>query len=244
VPSPALPLFRLRDIEIRYAATIPSRSAARSGPDFACLSLELAASPTVFLVGPNGSGKSTFLKLLDGLIRPSAGSLEYLGPVPAQGRRSAYLHQHPYLLAGTVGYNAAYACLAAGFSAPESHRRAAQALASLGLEGFESRRHRRLSGGEAQRVALARIIASEAPVLLLDEPTASADAESARLIGLALAALSAAGRSLVISTHDPSFIDDFSAGNTPGSAPSGAHRVLTFSHGRIVADRIHADRMH
>jgi ABC-type multidrug transport system ATPase subunit len=214
-----LPLFELRGVEVAYGEAV-----ALSVPE-----LSIAAGERVALLGPNGSGKTTLLKALNGLVPLRSGSLLFLGEKCGASRslraRSVYLHQHPYILAGTVSYNVGFACRSRRMRRPEAARRVGEALRALGLEGFERRRSRALSGGEAQRVALARAIAADADVLLLDEPTASADAASKDLVLDTLRGLSAAGATLVFSTHD-----DLAAGSL-------ADRILVLERGRIVEDR-------
>lgn len=163
-------------------------------------SLRIGRGERVALLGPNGSGKTSLLKLLDGLVQASEGTCER---VP--GVRSVYLHQYPYLLSGTVVYNVAFACRAAGVPRRETAERVATALALLRLEGMGRRSCKALSGGEAQRVALARALASGAEVLLLDEPAASADSASAKLIADALGHAAGKGATLIFSTHDEQF---------------------------------------
>lgn len=190
-------LYELRDVELRYG----ERTA------LSIQALTIDRGDRLALVGPNGSGKSSLLKLLDGLAEPSRGELlkdgRRLSGRRRQQPRSVYLHQFPYLLQGTVGYNVGFGCRAADMAESETKRRTKEAMELLGLEGMEKRSHRALSGGEAQRVALARAIASGAEILLLDEPTASADSESTELIIQALRRLSEQGATMVFSTHDP-----------------------------------------
>ncbi len=222
--KPDTALFSIVDLEIRY-------DRRRSGaPDLLCPSVEIFEGETVFLTGPNGSGKTTFLKALNALVQPFAGSVGYRGGPEAAKRETVYLHQLPYIFSGTVAYNAGFACRAAGLPAREVRARAESALSMVGLSSFADRGHSRLSGGEAQRVALARIIASGRKVLLLDEPTASADFQSAVLIAQALRSLVREGRTLVISTHDPAFLADL--------ASTRRCRNLEFSHGRVVSDTV------
>ncbi|MDP2792444.1 MAG: ABC transporter ATP-binding protein [Rectinemataceae bacterium] len=197
-------------------------------PALSCPRLDLREGETVFLTGPNGSGKTTFLKALNALVEPSAGAIGYRDGSEALRRDTVYLHQHPYIFSGTVGYNAGFACRAAGIPAAGIRQRSEAALELVGLSEYSARRHRQLSGGEAQRVALARVIASGAKVFLLDEPTASADAESARLISGALLSLVRQGKTLVISTHDPGFLLDF--------ATVRRCRNLGFSRGVLISD--------
>lgn len=181
-------------------------------------SLSVDSGEIVAFVGPNGSGKTTLLKLLDGLLVPSEGRVLRDGaPVPPKAGRGAvrspsgpsgsvYLHQYPYLLSGTVAWNVGLGCAFAGLDARGREARIRAALEELGLAGMARRRRRELSGGEAQRVALARALASGAGTLLLDEPSASADAASSSLVARALARAAAAGRTVLFSSHDPEFV--------------------------------------
>lgn len=215
--SRGAPLFEARSLELRFGPTVAF------GPE----SFAIAEGERLALLGPNGSGKTTLLKALNGLLPPSAGELYFMGEEAAASKplraRSVYLHQHPYIMAGTVSYNVCFGGRARGLDPAHAARRAAEAMELLGLSGFGRRRHRALSGGEAQRVALARALAAGADVLLLDEPTASADEASRRLILAALRARKEA--TLVFSTHDESF------------AAQLADRVLVLERGAIVKER-------
>lgn len=218
-------LFRVEGAELRYAQ--PDR-AESPPPELFVSYLEIARGERIVCIGPNGSGKTTLLKALNGLLRPARGRVSYRGEDAHLSRTlratTVYLHQHPYILAGSVAYNVAYGCRARGMPEAETSRRVRETLELLGLSGFSGRRHRALSGGEAQRVALARALAPKPEVLLLDEPTASVDAASAILVRAALRAAASAGTTIVISTHDHSLMDGF------------ATRRLKFSDGAIITD--------
>jgi ABC-type multidrug transport system ATPase subunit len=134
------------------------------------------------------------------------------------------MHQHPYLLSGSAARNLDFVCRARGIEGKEAARRTAEALALVGLEGPGFRKKRGLSGGEAQRLALARAIVSGAEVLLLDEPTASADAASRDLMTKALVGLAAAGTTIIFSVHGLELVDAL------------ADRVIEFDRGAIVGD--------
>ena len=230
-------LWSCRDLELGYPARRggPGRALGRgrprpasAAPAFLAEAFDIVEGECLALVGPNGSGKTTLLKALNGLLAPRAGSLLFRGE-PATGsaplrRRSVYLHQSPYILAGSVSYNVLYGARARGLEAGEAHGRACAALALLGLGDFGHRRSRALSGGEAQRVALARALASGADILLLDEPTASADSASADLVLAALRARRDAGDTLVFSTHDPDL------------AEALATRIIRLRDGRIQGE--------
>ncbi len=168
--------------------------------------LEIEEGEVLALLGPNGSGKTSLLKILAALLAPSEGRVSFCGSPLGQGcalaRRIVYLHQQPYIMAGSVSYNVEFGARSRGLGAREAAERAEAAMRLLGLEGFARRGHRALSGGEAQRVALARAIASGSDVLLLDEPTASADSASRELIARAIRRKAEAGATIVLATHD------------------------------------------
>jgi tungstate transport system ATP-binding protein len=222
-------LWSCRDLGLGYPARTRAWSRpAEPVPAFVVEALDIAEGECLALVGPNGSGKTTLLKALNGLLAPLSGNLLFRGS-PASGsaelrRRSVYLHQAPYILAGSVSYNVLYGARARGLEAAEAHERARGALDLLGIDGFGHRHSRALSGGEAQRVALARALASGADILLLDEPTASADAASADLVLAALRARRDAGDTIVFSTHDPDL------------AEALATRTLRLRDGRIQGE--------
>ena len=161
------------------------------------------------LIGPNGSGKSTLLKLLAFLEEPTYGAILFKGQEMRRlsngGRfRITLLTQEPYLLHRTVFDNVAYGLKIRGDTV-DLRSRVREALDQVGLaaESFARRKWLALSGGEAQRVALAARLILKPEVLLLDEPTASVDSHSARLIKTAsLKAREEWGTTLVVATHD------------------------------------------
>jgi len=174
--------------------------------------LRLPAGAILGLAGPNGGGKSTLLRLLAFLESPAAGELLYLGQ-PTLGREwelrgeVTYFPQEPYLLKRSVRSNVGYGL--AVRRATDIRERVDAALAQVGLDParFAARSWRQLSGGEVKRVALAARLALRPRVLLLDEPTANLDRESAELVRKAvLAAREEQGTSLVISGHDQQWL--------------------------------------
>ncbi|WP_035579574.1 thiol reductant ABC exporter subunit CydD [Halomonas sp. TG39a] len=181
----------------------------------------LQRGEVVALSGASGSGKSTLLALLAGFISPSAGECRRQKNSPY-----AWLDQQPCLLHGSLIDNLRLA-------APEASREEMAAalhragfgplLTQLpdGLDTLIGERGVGLSGGQAQRLALARVYLSDAPLLLLDEPTASLDQETEQFVLAALLALAQEGRTLVIATHHPAVI-------------AVANRHLAFEQGELV----------
>ena len=137
------------------------------------ISLVISAGPPTLLLGPNGSGKTTFLKLAMGLLTPVAGRILYASGAEVARRRCAIVFQKPVMLRRSAARNVAFALKAAA-RAPEAAT-IAGLLQAVGLGGVAERPARRLSGGEQQRLALARALARDPDVLFLDEPTASLD---------------------------------------------------------------------
>ena len=165
----------------------------------------LEAGPRTVILGPNGAGKSLFLRLCHGLIPPSEGSIAWgrtaLGDTWVR-RRQAMVFQHPVVLRRSARANITYALALGGVARRERGRRAAEALARVGLGDLADRPARVLSGGERQRLALARAWALHPEVLFLDEPTASLDPAATRAVEEAIAVFHAAGTKIVMTTHD------------------------------------------
>lgn len=185
--------------------------------------LHLESGTSYALVGPNGSGKSTFLKVLSGVIDQTSGFVDVAGDVPREELLVGYMPQKSYVFGFTVFKNVALALQSSGLAKEEVERRVKDALEAVGMSAFSSERGSGLSGGEAQRVALARMLVQDLDVLLLDEPTASMDIAGTLLIEQALDQYRArTGCLLVTATH----------------APSQAHRiadsVVMLSGGRVV----------
>jgi len=171
--------------------------------------LDVRAGEVTAFVGANGSGKSTLLHLLAFLAVPDAGTLRFRGaPVRPEcygelRRRVSLVLQSPYLFRGTVRDNVEWGLKVRSVQAGQRRRRGAEALARVGLAGFEERSTRALSGGEAQRLALARVLALEPEVVLLDEPTNHLDSETrADVEGLLLAWVREGRVAVVLATHD------------------------------------------
>ncbi|MFT4009832.1 MAG: ATP-binding cassette domain-containing protein [Nocardioidaceae bacterium] len=201
--------------------------------------LEVAPGERVAVVGPNGAGKSTLLACLAGLVRPSTGSATLDGVplfdtatgrwVPPHARRIALLTQEPMLFPHlTVQDNVAFAPRSAGVRRREARRAAVARLASVGLEGVGRRRPSTLSGGQAQRVGLARALAADPTLLLLDEPLAALDVDVAAEVRQTLRTV-LTGRATLLVSHN--VLD----------ALLLADRVVVLDAGRIVEQGPTAD---
>lgn len=160
-----------------------------------------AGAPTV-LIGPNGSGKTTLLRAAMGLIAPSSGRLIWGGYPQSAPLRRAIVFQRPVMLRRSALGNLRFALAAAGVPRSARQRRADELLSLVDLQGLGDRPARRLSGGEQQRLALARALAREPRVLFLDEPTASLDPAATKAIEELVRSVSASGVKVVMATHD------------------------------------------
>jgi len=191
--------LRLRDVAIRY----PDGSTPVQGVD-----LDVAAGEIVALVGASGSGKSTVLRGIAGLEDVVAGTVELDGgdvaAVPTHRRGVGMVFQDGQLFPHrSVGRNVAYGLESAGWDRARRRVRVAAMLDLVGLAELADRPVQRLSGGQAQRVALARSLAPNPRVLLLDEPLSALDADLRRRLAEDIrAVLRAAGTTGVVVTHD------------------------------------------
>jgi tungstate transport system ATP-binding protein len=161
----------------------------------------VAGAPTV-LIGPNGSGKTTLLRAAMGLIAPSSGRLLWGGHPQSAPLRRTIVFQRPVMLRRSAIGNLRYALAAAGVPRSARHRRADELLSLVDLQGLGDRPARRLSGGEQQRLALARALAREPRVLFLDEPTASLDPAATKAIEELVRSVSTSGVKVIMATHD------------------------------------------
>jgi tungstate transport system ATP-binding protein len=161
----------------------------------------LPGLPSV-LIGPNGSGKTTLLRAAMGLIPVTRGRITWGGREAAPPTRRAIMFQRPVMLRRSAAGNLRYALAAANVPHRERDARAAELLALVGLDGLSERPARRLSGGEQQRLALARALARDPELLFLDEPTASLDPAATKAIEDIVRAIGARGVQVVMATHD------------------------------------------
>jgi len=162
------------------------------------VSLALEAGSSTIVLGANGAGKSVLMRIMHGLLAPSTGRVEWTGTRARQ--RQAMVFQRPVMLRRTALANVRYALDASGVAA-DRERLARDALAEVGLARVAGRPARVLSGGEQQRLALARAWALHPEVLFLDEPTANLDPAATREIEAVIKAFDVSGTKIVMSTH-------------------------------------------
>ena len=188
------------------------------------ITFDLNAGPCTIVMGPNGAGKSLLLRVLHGLVAPTTGSIRWgSGDGLDDRKRQAMVFQRPVLLRRSVAANLDFALRLSGAKGAELVDRRDALLARVELDGRQRQPARLLSGGEQQRLALARALATEPDVLFLDEPTASLDPGSVRTIEDIVQATSAAGTKIVFVTHDLA------------QARRLADEVLFMHRGRVVA---------
>jgi tungstate transport system ATP-binding protein len=186
------------------------------------VSLAFDRGPPTVLLGPNGAGKTTVLRLAMGLIRPSSGAVTWGGREAVPPARRALVFQRPVMLRRSAAGNVTFALAAAGCPRGGRRARAAELLALVGLTAVAGRPARQLSGGEQQRLALARALAKEPAVLFLDEPAASLDPAGTKALEDVIRDVAARGIKVVMSTHDL------------GQAHRLAREIVLLHRGRVV----------
>lgn len=183
--------------------------------------LSLGASGVAVVMGPNGAGKSLLLRLLHGLLAPTAGDIRWNGLLLDESvrKRQALVFQRPVLLRRSVLANMEFVLR---LRPAEPATRARELLAHVGLGDRMQQPARRLSGGEQQRLAMARALALRPEVLFMDEPTASLDPASAAAIEAIVADARRDGTRIILVTHDP------------GQARRLADEVVFLHRGRLM----------
>jgi tungstate transport system ATP-binding protein len=194
----------------------------RGNPILSEVSLAIASGGPTVLIGPNGAGKTTLLRLLMGLIRPARGRVTRGGRDGVGPARCAIVFQRPAMLRRSAAGNIRYALAAADVARAEHAARCTELLALVGLSNLARQPARRLSGGEQQRLALARALAKNPAVLFLDEPTASLDPFATKAIEDLIRDVTARGIKVVMSTHDL------------GEARRLADEIVLLHRGRVV----------
>lgn len=185
------------------------------------LDLVLEPSMRTVVLGPNGAGKSVLLRALHGLIAPTSGTIDWggrKGPPP----RQAMVFQRPVMLRRSIRANLEHALAASGVGTSERGKKIAAALARFGLDELAAQPARLLSGGEQQRLAIARAWSLAPEVIFLDEPCSQLDPGATRQIEAMLIALQAEGVTLMMATHDL------------GQARRLAGEVMFLHRGRLV----------
>lgn len=164
------------------------------------ITLDIAAGRRLVVLGANGAGKSLFLRLCHGLIEPTAGTRTWAG-APGRPEAQAMVFQRPVLLRRSVAANLDYPLALRGLPRAERRATVARTLDRFGLAPLADRPARLLSGGEQQRLALARAWAMAPQVLFLDEPCAALDPSATRIIEAMIAGFAADGITVVMTTH-------------------------------------------
>ncbi|HQK92640.1 MAG TPA: cell division ATP-binding protein FtsE [Armatimonadota bacterium] len=219
-------MIRFVDVSLAY----PNGTVALRNIDLA-----IEKGEFVFLVGPSGMGKSSLLKLVYREERPSRGQVLVAGrdvsrlsrkQVPALRRSVGVIFQDFRLLPQrTVSENVGFALDVIGCPKREKHRRVPRALDLVGLSHKADAYPDELSGGEQQRVSIARALVNNPPILLADEPTGNLDPETSWTIMQLLAKINVKGTTVVVATHDRDVVDRMS------------RRVVTLDQGSIKDDR-------
>ena len=192
-------------------------------PLLAGLDLEVTPGRRRVVLGANGAGKSLLLRLCHGLIEPTSGTRRWRNGA-ARPEAQAMVLQRPVLLRRSVAANLDYPLALRGLPRAERRRTVALTLERFGLTPLAERPARLLSGGEQQRLALARAWAMRPEILFLDEPSAALDPSATRLIEAMIEGFSADGITIVMTTHDL------------GQARRLAHDVAFLHRGRLVED--------
>jgi cell division transport system ATP-binding protein len=195
------------------------------------VSLTVAKGELVYLAGPSGAGKSTLLKMVAAMERPTAGTVTVNGQdvgkirnagLPFLRRKLGLIFQQQKLLNDrSILQNTMLPLIVTGAARAEAEQRARAALDKVGLLERAHAHPLELSGGEQQRVSIARAIVNRPQIILADEPTANLDRASANRVLDALKAFHAVGVTCVISTHDDLVLD-------------GAARVIRLDHGQLA----------
>jgi tungstate transport system ATP-binding protein len=193
------------------------------------ITCDLEAGPRTVILGPNGSGKSVLMRLCHGLLTPTSGRIVWQGNGQGRPRAQAMVFQRPVMLRRSALANVTYGLELAGVPRAERDRRAREVLDAVGLTHVAARPARVLSGGEQQKLALARAWALEPEVLFLDEPTANLDPGATREVERIVDEIHASGTKIVMTTHNL------------GQARRLADEILFMSGGRL-ADHAPVDR--
>ena len=186
------------------------------------IDLDLSGAGATVVMGPNGSGKTTLLRLLHGAARLTAGQITWDCDEDYARTRQGFVFQRPVMLRRTVVENLMYPLRMRGVIKAQAQTQAEEWATRVGLEEMLGRMANNLSGGEQQKLALARAMITDPRVLFLDEPTAALDGRATREVEAVLRAARASGTQLVLSTHDL------------GQAKRLADEIIFMLHGRVL----------
>jgi tungstate transport system ATP-binding protein len=188
------------------------------------IDIEVGGTGLLVLIGPNGAGKSLLVRVLAGLVAPTAGQVTWAGSAPDRRRASriGFVFQRPVLLRRSALANVEYALALAGVARAERGGQARAALERARLAHLAHAPARVLSGGEQQLLALARALATGPDILILDEPTSHLDPSATVAIEGLVAAARSEGTRVVLITHDL------------GQARRLADEIAFLNHGRII----------
>lgn len=187
--------------------------------------LDLSGAGATVVLGPNGSGKTTLLRLLHGAARLTGGSINWSCNEEEARSAQAFVFQRPVMLRRTVLENLMYPLRMRAIPRADAQVQARDWAARVGLEKMLDRAATHLSGGEQQKLALARAMITQPQLLFLDEPTAALDGRATREVEAVLRAARASGTRLILSTHDL------------GQARRLADEVIFLLHGRVLEHR-------
>ena len=220
-------MVHLKDVTMRYRSS--GTLAANN------LSLDMEEGEFVFLVGPSGSGKTTIIKLLTGEVRADSGDIEVNGfdlrairrrKLPKLRRTLGVIFQDFRLIEDKSVYeNVAFAMHVVGAGKKEIRERVPYVLKLVGLDGREKRLPQELSGGEQQRVAVARALVNSPRLIIADEPTGNLDPAKSLELMLLLQKINDLGTTVLVVTHEKELVNAFSK------------RVISLEDGRVVSDR-------
>ncbi len=179
-------------------ATVQRKGKVIVGP----IDLSVEGRGITMVIGPNGAGKTSILRMLHGLDALSEGSLHWQGGAKRVRKKQGYVFQTPVLLRRNVLENLVYPLKLRGMARVKATKHAMDALAHVGLNTFAQHAARTLSGGERQKLALARALIMEPELLLLDEPCASLDGNATKAIEAILISARKTGTRILMTTHD------------------------------------------
>lgn len=168
------------------------------------IDIDIDGRGTLVLMGPNGAGKSLLTRVLAGLVRPTAGRVRWGGVAPDRARAAkiGFVFQRPVLLRRSALANVTYALTVTGVARPERQQRAMAALARARIAHLAETPARVLSGGEQQLLSIARALATEPEILILDEPTSNLDPAATVAIETLIGEVRSTGVGVVLITHD------------------------------------------